>query len=190
MKIEVLQATIEQRNVLQNLLELYQYDFTEFESEDVNEDGIYGYKYLDYYWAVPGHFPFLITVDGKLAGFALVREIASVESQTSSYYKISEFFILRKYRKEGIGKQAACYLFDLFPGEWEVAELETNLPAQRFWRKVIAAYTNNNYSEIRKADWNGPVQRFTTTLNFPPIGGAYFPKLETDIYEARFDSFP
>lgn len=189
MKLEILQPTIEQRNVLRNLLELYQYEFTEFEDEDVNEDGAYGYKYLDYYWTVAGHFPFLIKVDGKLAGFALVREIASVESQTSSYYKISEFFILKKYRKEGIGKQAACYLFDLFPGEWEVAELETNLPAQRFWRKVISIYTNNNYSETRKENWHGPVQRFTTTSNPPPIGGAYFPTLETDIYEVRFDSF-
>ncbi|MGK7377296.1 GNAT family N-acetyltransferase [Planococcus sp. 1R117A] len=186
MKIEILQPTIEQRNVLQNLLELYQYDFSEFETEDVNEEGVYGYKYLDYYWAVPGHFPFLIKVNGNLAGFALVREINSADLQCDSYFKISEFFILKKYRKEGIGKQAAFYLFDLFPGEWEVAELEANLPAQKFWRKVISAYTNNNYSEIRKDNWHGPIQRFTSALNFSPFGAAYFPKLETDIVETRF----
>ncbi|WP_316047604.1 GNAT family N-acetyltransferase [Planococcus glaciei] len=139
---------------------------------------------MDYYWAVPGHFPFLIKVDGKLAGFALVREITSAELQTSSYYKICEFFILRKYRKEGIGKQAAWYLFDLYPGTWEVAELETNLPAQKFWRNVIAAYTNHHYSEIWKTDWPGPIQRFTTALNLPPSEATYCPKPETDLYEA------
>lgn len=175
MKIEVWQCPIDQRNVLRNLLELYQYDFSEFESEDVNEDGLYGYKYLDYYWTVPGHFPFLIKVDGRLAGFALVREVAEEVAQRPSYYKISEFFILKKYRQEGIGKQAAFYLFDLFPGTWEVAELETNLPAQFFWRKVIAAYTNSNYTEIRKEHWHGPIQQFTTALAFLPFAEALFP---------------
>ncbi|WP_353047771.1 GNAT family N-acetyltransferase [Planococcus sp. ISL-109] len=163
MKLEIFQPTIEQKDVLRNLMELYQYDFSEFEAEDIDEDGLYGYKHLDYYWTIPTHFPFLIKVDGKIAGFALVREIASEDSNCSSYLKICEFFIMKKYRKQGTGKQAAFYLFDLFLGVWEVAELETNLPAQRFWRKVISEYTNNNYSEIRKDHWHGPIQRFLTT---------------------------
>lgn len=178
MKLEVLQATIEQKNILQNLMELYQYDFSEFESEDVNEDGLYGYKYLDFYWTVPGHFPFLIKFNGKIAGFALVRKVTSVCSYHSTYYKISEFFILRKYRKEGIGREAAFYLFDLFPGTWEIAELETNIPAQKFWRKVISEYTGSNYSEIRKDNWNGPIQQFTTTFNLLPLVEAPYDKLE------------
>lgn len=167
MKLELLQPTIEQKSVLRNLMELYQYDFSEFESEDVNAEGLYGYKHLDNYWTIPGHFPFLIKVDGKLAGFALVREIASVDPHRSSYFKISEFFIMKNYRKEGIGKQAAFYLFDFFPGTWEVAEIETNLPAQRFWRKVISEYTDSNYSEIRKDNWHGPIQVFTSQEHIP-----------------------
>ncbi|KOF08758.1 acetyltransferase [Planococcus glaciei] len=179
MKIEIIQATLAQRDAMQSLLELYQYDFSEFESEDVNEDGVYGYKYLDYYWTVPGHFPFFIKAEGKLAGFALVREIALEGLHRSSYFKINEFFILKKYRKEGIGKRAACYLFDLYPGNWEVAELETNLPAQRFWRQVISSYTQGNYAEIRKDEWDGPIQRFTTAPCFSPRTGTTLANFES-----------
>ena len=86
---------------------------------------------------------------------------------------------MKKYRKEGIGKQAAFYLFDLFPGTWEVAELETNLPAQIFWRKVISEYTDNNYLEIRKDNWHGPIQHFTTTFDLSPFAEAPCSKLES-----------
>lgn len=180
MKIEILQPTIEQRNILRNLMELYQYDFSTFEFEDVNEEGLYGYKHLDNYWTIPGHFPFLIKVDGKFAGFALVREIATLVSNSPSYFKISEFFIMKKYRKEGIGKKFAFYLFNLFSGAWEVAELENNLTAQRFWRNVISEYTDSNYSEVQKDDWPGPIQLFTSQ---PPL-----PKRSKDSYEVNLKS--
>jgi predicted acetyltransferase len=41
----------------------------------------------------------------------------------------------------------ACILFDRFPGAWEVTQLHENVPAQRFWRSVIAGYTDGNYTE-------------------------------------------
>lgn len=169
MKLEILQPTIDQKNILQNLIELYQYDFSEFENEDVNDEGLYGYKHLNNYWTTPGHFPFLIKVDGKLAGFALVREMAASETHSSSYFKICEFFILKKYRKEGIGRKTAFYLFDFFSGVWEVAEIETNLPAQKFWRKVISEYTHNDFLEIHKDNWHGPVQLFNSQSHLSPI---------------------
>ncbi|MDN3449427.1 GNAT family N-acetyltransferase [Planococcus sp. APC 3906] len=168
MKLEILQPTVDQKYILRNLMELYQYDFSEFENEDVNEDGVYGYRHLNNYWTTPGHFPFLIKVDGNLAGFALVREIASSDTHSSSYFKICEFFIMKKYRKEGIGKKSAFYLFDFFPGAWEVAEIETNLPAQRFWRKVISEYTDNNFLEVQKDNWHGPIQLFTSQKHLCP----------------------
>lgn len=38
-----------QKSILRNLLELYAYDFTEFIPDDVDQHGLYGYKYLDHY---------------------------------------------------------------------------------------------------------------------------------------------
>jgi predicted acetyltransferase len=54
-------------------------------------------------------------------------------------------------------------MFNLFPGVWEVAEIEENRPAQAFWRKIIHAFTQGDFEEIHKEDWNGPVQRFSST---------------------------
>lgn len=49
MNLEIKKATIDQKSVIRNLLELYIYDLTEFGPYDVDSHGLYGYKYLDYY---------------------------------------------------------------------------------------------------------------------------------------------
>lgn len=138
-------------------MELYKYDFSEFDPEDVNEHGLYEYMYVDHYFTEKNRFPFFIKVNGKYAGFALIRKI---EEDNLTYYSMAEFFVMKKYRKSDVGKRAAFQLFSQFPGEWEVSEMEENVPAQSFWRKVISAYTNNEYREIRKEDWDGPIQVF------------------------------
>jgi predicted acetyltransferase len=77
---------------------------------------------------------------------------------------MAEFFILRKYRRQGAGTRAARELFDRFPGRWEVAEIPENAPAIAFWRKVIAGYSRGNYEEVwlDNERWKGPVQTFTS----------------------------
>ncbi|MCY9656485.1 GNAT family N-acetyltransferase [Paenibacillus chondroitinus] len=75
----------------------------------------------------------------KLAGFVLVRKITEGESPKVS---VAEFFILRKYRGQGIGKKVAHKLFEMFKGNWSVSWLEKNLPAKTFWTKVIMEYSN------------------------------------------------
>jgi predicted acetyltransferase len=37
---------------------------------------------------------------------------------------ITEFFVMRKYRRQGIGKRVARELFECSPGRWEVADLQ------------------------------------------------------------------
>ncbi|KKI93500.1 acetyltransferase [Bacillus sp. SA1-12] len=162
MKIQIENASVGQKTVLRRLLEFYKYDFSEYDPEDVNEYGEYGYKYLDHYWTEPERFPFLIKVNEKFAGFALVRKITHETLHKEYYFSMAEFFIMKKFRKEGIGKHTAFYLFDLFPGNWEVAEIEENVPAQTFWRKVISEYTKDNYKEIQRINWKGPIQIFKT----------------------------
>lgn len=160
MDILVERAPIEQKSVLRNLLELYIYDFTEFGPYDVDEHGLYGYNHLDCYWNEEGRHPFIVKVDGKIAGFVLVEH--KVED---NYYYMSEFFIMKRYRGKNIGKEVAFQIFNLFPGVWEIAEMKTNIPAQVFWRKIINQYTTGNFEEIVKAKWNGPIQRFISGQN-------------------------
>ncbi len=157
--ITVHEAAYADKSTLRNLLELYKYDFSEFDPEDdLNENGLYEYMYLDHYWTEEGRHPFLFRVGGKLAGFALVRRLDMQDEVP--VYEMAEFFILKKYRRSGAGQQAAFELFDRLPGKWKVAEMETNVPAQRFWRKVIEQYTDGQFEEIREEGWDGPIQVF------------------------------
>ncbi|WP_141503874.1 GNAT family N-acetyltransferase [Paenibacillus luteus] len=149
--MELIKASFEKKMILRNLMELYQYDMSQFEDaseNDVNEYGLFDYKYLDHYWTEEGRFPFFIMESGKMAGFALVRKIADDESPK---FSIAEFFILRKYRGQGIGKEVAHKVFGMFKGNWSVSWLDKNLPAKIFWKKAIIEYSDGKCSESVQA---------------------------------------
>jgi predicted acetyltransferase len=158
MNLEMQTARVSEKPVLRNLLQLCLHDYSEFNGEDVDEHGIFNYDYLDNYWVEPGRYAFLARVDGKLAGFVLVRQLDPGQAD----YHVAEFFILRKYRGHGLGRQVAFWIFDHFPGEWRVSQETGNLPAQTFWRKIIADYTAGNFTDTFQddADWRGPGQLF------------------------------
>ena len=162
MDIEIQPASISDKPVLRNLMELCQHDYSEYDGADIDEHGLYGYKYLDHYWIESDRYPFLISVSGRLAGFVLVRRVDSREKSVT--HTIAEFFVLRKYRRQRVGRHVAWQIFDLFPGQWSVYQEEGNLPAQSFWRRVIAEYTQGAYTDerLQTEEWHGSRQRFRT----------------------------
>lgn len=147
MNIKLESVSIQQKSALRNLLELYAYDFTEFIPDDVDQHGLYGYKYLDHYWTEEGRHPFIIYIDGKIAGFVLVRRYY-VSNLRDYVFSIAEFFVMKKYRKQGVGKNVALRMFNLFQGIWEVAEVEENRPARAFWRKIINDFTQGDFESF------------------------------------------
>jgi predicted acetyltransferase/N-acetylglutamate synthase-like GNAT family acetyltransferase len=167
MMVELVPATIADKSILRHLLELCLHDYSEFNGEDVDEHGLFGYLYLDNYWTEAGRHAFLIKIGGKLAGFALVRQHESTP-EGQSINAMAEFLVLRKYRKVGIGARAACMIFDRFPGLWRVGQEKDNHPAQAFWRKVIGDYSGGTYREIQVGYWPGPTQEFSSPGRQPP----------------------
>jgi predicted acetyltransferase len=147
--VEVVEAAIVEKPILSRLLELYQHDFSEYVDADVDAHGLYGYQYLDHYWTEPDRHPFLFRADGRWAGFALVR--------AGTPHDMAEFFVMRKYRRGGIGKEAARTLFARFPGDWQVRQERGNGAATLFWRKAIPVAFEEGTTE------SGPVQRFSIT---------------------------
>ena len=150
-------AGVESRAVVRRLMELYLYDFTEFLPHDVDERGEFGYPYLDHYWAPEEgetRIPFLLRANGKLAGFAFVRR------KGDGPWMMAEFFVLRKYRRRGVGAVAARTLFARFPGEWKVSQVKENSPAQAFWRRLIGDVTAGQF--VEEASEDGVTQRFTS----------------------------
>ena len=142
--VHVNRASLEEKFILRNLVELCKHDYSEFEQTDVGDTGLFGYKWLDHYWTEPSRHPFLLRVGERLAGFALVGNINDTMSDVKKH-SMAEFFILRKYRCQGIGRKVATSLFDLFPGTWVVAQEKSNAPAQAFWRKVISNHTGGRF---------------------------------------------
>ena len=144
MRIEVADGN-SARTVIQNLFVTYMRELSDTACLNVREDGTFALApSLATYWdGTAGRHPFLIRADGKLAGFALIRRLTAA----TFAHDMGEFFVLRKYRRTGVGRDAACGLFDRFPGNWEVRELPANTPAQALWRKIIGDYTAGDFGD-------------------------------------------
>jgi len=141
-------ATESDAPLLANLLELYIHDLSDvFSGLQVGPDGRFGYRRLPLYWSQPDRrFPFLIRVGGRVAGFALIQR-GSPANPDSDVFDVEEFFVLRQYRRAGVGRDAAALLWKRLPGWWTVRVAEDNRRALSFWREVIAKYTNESAAE-------------------------------------------
>ncbi len=136
-RIDIIPASRDQAPILANLLQLYIHDFTEFFDLDTGADGRFSYPHLPLYWSDPGRHPFLVEVDRKLAGFVLVKK----DSGNRPFWDMAEFFILRNYRRHGIGTRVAHEVWKLFPGLWRVRVITSNTPAHLFWSRAISGFT-------------------------------------------------
>ena len=141
MNLNIQPAKYSEKHLLRKMLELCVYDLSEFDDRDLNKFGEYGYRYLDCYWIESKRYPFIIRVNNNLAGFVLINQsVHNLEAE----WAIAEFFVLKKYRQQKIGKQTAFFMFDRFPGVWEIGILLNNLVAKAFWQKIIQQYDSQN----------------------------------------------
>jgi predicted acetyltransferase len=138
-QIEVAPATAEQASILANLLQLYAHDFSEFLDMEIGADGRFVYKQLPLYWREPSRNPYLVWADGKLAGFVLVQKGSEVSGATN-VWDMTEFFVLRRYRRRRIGTEVAQKVWGHLPGTWEVRVMQLNVAAQRFWARTISEF--------------------------------------------------
>jgi predicted acetyltransferase len=161
-QVQVIPIAEREQAVLRHLIDLYAYDFSEVMGLDVEEDGRFKFPKVAPYWTDPWRHPFFIRVAGKLAGFALVHRRSRLTG-ADGINDMAEFFVMRKYRRQGVGEVAAREIFGRFPGPWEIRERAANAPAVAFWRRVVDRYTGGHFRQVDRADdaWQGPVQLFT-----------------------------
>lgn len=143
-RVEVLHATAEQEPVVANLLELYAYDFSDFHPMNLGPDGRFGYKGLSRYWSETDRLPFLIKVEGRLAGLVLVKRERGVLG-TETVWDVAEFFILRTFRRQGVGARVAHEIWCRYPGKWQVRVMESNQNAWRFWEHTIRSFVGDDF---------------------------------------------
>src|SRR5207253_3045795 len=81
----------------------------------VEADGTYGSaRWHRRFWRRDDRHHFIVRVNRRPAGFALVRELPAVDGVPSR--EMAEFFVLRTYRRSGVGTRVARALFRSFPG--------------------------------------------------------------------------
>lgn len=158
--LEIRRAGVADRRPLARMLELYQHDLSAIWDQDLDAQGEYGYA-LDRYWRDAGCHPFVATVDGRYAGFALVDQAVKVGP---SGHWMDQFCVLRKYRGAGVGRALALQVFAALPGPWEVGQMLQNHAAQAFWRRVIGRCGQGGFVEHRLVGgaWEGVVQCFSS----------------------------
>ena len=137
--IQISKASVEQSSIIAQLYELYTYEMTDLADFDINEDGFYRYSDLPDYWQDLNKYPFLIWVNKKLAGFVLIQKGSPID-ENPDIWDIAEFFIMRKFRKQGIGQFVAKYIWSRYKGPWQVRVWDNNLVAHAFWNNVIQEF--------------------------------------------------
>jgi predicted acetyltransferase len=147
-EVEVLHATPEQFETVANLFQLYAYNFSDFHDVGIGEDGRFASEKLPLFWSEPNRYAFLVRFASKLAGFALVKKGSEV-TNCQNVWDMTEFFVLRRYRRCGVGAEAARQIWRRLPGLWEIRVMECNSGAYHFWAHAIQTVLGRSIAPAR-----------------------------------------
>jgi predicted acetyltransferase len=133
-------ATPADATLLGDLLELYAHELSDAFPDVVRgPDGRFGYPRLPLYWSEPDRrFAFVVRAHGEVAGFALATR-GSPAATDPEILDVAEFFVLRRYRRLGVGRRAALLLWRRLSGTWTVRVAAGNRGGLAFWGDVLAA---------------------------------------------------
>ena len=143
-ELDVVRADAAQDNTLRALLEFYFHDMAEWFRFDQHAHGGY-VESTEEYWS-EGHDVYLLQLEGLPIGFSIVGS-ADNWMPGANARDMTEFFVVRRHRRDGVGSAFATHVWSLHPGAWLVRVFQANEPALPFWRKAIAEYSNGQYVE-------------------------------------------
>lgn len=145
MQVVLERAGRAQCSVLENLFQLYMHDMSAWFSISMTETGRFRFDpaSLDAYWEDAAHHAFLIRADGELAGFLLVQPCAA----DPGCRDVEQFFVLRRFRRSGVGADAFRQCLQALPGRWQVRVLPENQPAYAFWQGVVDGVSAQGFTQ-------------------------------------------
>lgn len=169
MLVTVEAANAEERQIVRTLFSYYFQDMAQYDDGIViNAFGLPVWAGFDgeqpktheemiafNWWIRDSCHSFLIRTDGVPAGFAFVNPGPAFVAPDIDF-DVQDFFVLAKFRGQGVGRAAAKMVFDKFRGRWEVFQLARNAPAIAFWNRLIGEYTDGNFKVLD----DGARQRF------------------------------
>ena len=139
---------LERRATLERLYQLYRYDRSEYNNQEINDDGPFPHIDLGPYVDDPKDLPQFILMGEAIAGFALVN-MQSHAYEGRTVKNLDDFFVLRRYRRSGVGFAAARALFATEPGLWQINKKTNNTPAMAFWQRVVGEITGGSFREYQ-----------------------------------------
>lgn len=138
-----------------NLSQQYEAEFARITKKRPNSNGVYKYTSPK-----AGKYEAWIAFDRKqLIGFVVV-------DVRSERFDIAEFYIIPASRNERFGEQLATFIFDNYPGSWQVRQIMGAEYARDFWIAIIKKYTGGKYkaSKVSDSEWGSVyLQRFEST---------------------------
>ncbi|MGE7955018.1 GNAT family N-acetyltransferase [Pseudomonas sp. NPDC089530] len=128
---------------IENLMQFFMYELSQWLPIKLGQHGLFAIQPKTPYWRQPGTRPWLLRVEGELAGFAIVDdEVRLAEVQ----YNLAYLFVVRRFRGRGIGRQVVTQLLAGLPGQWQVLHLDANPPARAFWARVLPELSGGAFS--------------------------------------------
>lgn len=135
-EIELIETGPEHAELIRNLYQFYAYESSDWEQEDVEVDGRFYIheEHLARYWQEPQWSANLILVDGFIAGFLLIErsELPGIDA-----LELADLFILKKYRRQGVGQAVASQVLTSGNSDWLVRFYRQDESALAFWRRVL-----------------------------------------------------
>jgi len=135
--------------ILRNLYEHYVHDMSEWLGIDVRSDGAFGHDTSPLWQG--DHAVYLARSGDVLAGFGVMGS-AERWLGDPTIRDVKDFFVLRRYRHQGLGEELAAHLWDAARAAWLVRVSTANGPALSFWRRVVRRYTGGRYDESAVTD--------------------------------------
>ena len=127
------------REWLRHVYPLYLHDLSQFDQNGyhLSPSGRWEPDHLPYWLSHAFCHPLVILSGTDPVGFAFIGEVPFPFMSEDVQFRLSEFFVLRAYRRSSIGRRAALAVLASFSGSFELTVLEANTPALAFWRAVL-----------------------------------------------------
>jgi predicted acetyltransferase len=152
------------RMLVGSLWQFYKHDLSEFLGTRPESDGKFRPGRLPSYFDDPDRCGYLIYAEQELLGFAMLLGIEKPP------VVIGDFFILRTFRRSGIGSNAAKLVMQTQMGPWEIPFQTDNSGAARFWRRVAESLAPGRWSEELRAVPNKPEIPPDAWISLPSSG--------------------
>lgn len=173
MEINLTRAGPDEQHVVGNMFTAYFYDLSQYDDHmQINAHGLPVWVLGDEeradaprtheecrrfnWWVRDTCELYVVRADGRPAGFVIICAAPAEHMPAGIDYELMDFYIAPKYRRQGLGRQAARLAFDLHRGAWVLYQLERNAPARAFWQRLVGEYTGGRFENHQ----GGTEQRF------------------------------